>query len=886
MKFILTLTIILTGIMTADAIERPKGDLVFVPNQGQAAASVKFLSEKGRVVAQFADNDMSLRAQNIAVRVEFAGARSLSAVSLAGDTVLYHNTWPGIEIQYAPYQGTVKSEYHVSADADPNLIRLRFDGGQALRILSDGSLMIADAGAAFIESPPYAYQEGEGRVSVPVSYCIHSDGTVGFVLGSYDPSRPLVIDPVMNYSTLFGGSGETTVTSVAFDANGNAVIAGWTAATDLPANGAKKKSGGGVDAFVAKLSASGNQLVWCTYLGGSGDDRAFGVTVDAAGNVYVTGWTQSTTFPVLGAIQTKLAGSRNAFVTKLNSSGTAIVYSTYLGSSHDQGNAIAVDSTGAAYITGDASSSSFPVLNAYQKTFGGGQEDAFVAKLNPAGNALVFSTYVGGNAADHGASIALDASRNVYITGSTYSSNFPTASATQTKIGGGQDAFVAELSATGATLLFGTYIGGSGGTPGLMEGGNGIAVDVFSNVYVAGVTSSIDFPTTTGAYQRSLTNGGANDHGFAWKLNSSKQVVYSTLLAGMNADVVNGVAADPAGNAYLVGSTSSTDFPGVRAFQSALVGTTSGFLLKLNPTGSGLIFGSFLGGSSADAASSVAVDGMQNVIIGGLAQSSDFPLLNAAQSYSNGPYSGFATRVVTGWYPIMFYNGYWIMDTWHDCGRDGSLSTQTTTVFGQTGDVPIVGDWTNSGSTKIGVFRNGLWILDSNGNGVIDASDRQFTFGQTGDIPIVGDWNGTGTVKAGVFRNGLFILDLSGHLSGIATGKQDLSFTFGLPGDKPVAGDWASTGVTNVGVVRGGAWYLDTNGDHTYDNGDQIIYYGPSGTTPLVGDWDGSGTVKVGYGSGGFWSLNAEGIAAYRYGADTQFWFGSAAYNYSFLIGH
>ncbi len=778
------------GVVSAGAIERPDNDSFFIPNRGEAPPSVRFISHGKDVVAQFSDNAMSFGTVDTRVRVDFSGAQSFSTASLAGNTLLYRNTWPGIETQYAPYERTVKSEYHVSPGADPNFIRLRYSSGNAPRILGDGSLMIAVPGAAFFESPPYAYQ-GSG-VPVAVSYRIFDDGTVGFALGTYDSSRPLIIDPVMNYSTLFGGMGETTVTSVAFDTNGNAVIAGWTTATDLPANGAKTKSGGGVDAFVAKLSAEGNRFVWCTYLGGNGDDRAFSVAVDTANNVYVTGWTQSTNFPLMGAIETKLLGSKAAFVTKLNSSGSAILYSTYLGgSNHDQGNGIAVDATGAAYITGDSYSTNFPVVNAYQPAFGG-QQDAFVSKLNPAGNALVFSTYIGGNGADHGAAIALDSAKNVYITGSTYSSNLPVASATQARIGGGQDAFVVELSSTGNVLMFGTYLGGSGGTPGLGEGGNAIALDVAGNVYVSGSTSSINFPTTAGAYQTTLTNGGAEDHGFAWKLNSARQVVYSTYLAGMNMDVVNGLAVDPAGNAYLVGTTSSTDFPGVRAFQPAITGLTNAFLVKLNPTGSGLIFGSFLGGSSSDAGNSVAVDGKQNIIVGGLAQSSDFPVLNAAQSYSNGPFSGFATRVVSGWFPILFTNGLWDLDIWHDAGYDGSSWTLSSEWYGQTGDVPIMGDWNNTGTTKIGVFRNGLWILDSNGNQRYDATDRQFTFGQAGDVPIVGDWDGSGTIKAGLFRRGLFILDLSGHMSGVATGKQDVSFAFGFSTDVPVVGDWAA----------------------------------------------------------------------------------------------
>ncbi len=722
---------------------------------------------------------------------------------------------------------------------------------------------------------------GQGNVA---AHHVFDDGPAGFQTGLYDSLHPM-INAAMNYSTYFGGSGNTTVTSVAFDTYGNAIVAGWTIASDLPANGVKTKNSGSVDAFVAKLSAGGNRIVWCTYLGGSGDDRAFGVAVDSSNNVYVTGWTQSSNFPLLGAVQTKLSGGRDAFVTKLNSTGTAILYSTYLGgNNYDQGNAITVDSTGAAYITGNTTSTNFPAVNAYQSTYGG-QQDAFIAKLNAAGNALVFSTYLGGYGVDQGIGIALDASLDVYITGSTYSSNFPVVNATQPVIGGGEDAFVAELSSAGKVLLFGTFIGGSGGTAGLEEIGNAVAVDPSGNVYVAGVTSSSNFPTTAGAYQQTLNNAGAEDHGFAWKINSGKtQIIYSTYLAGTNMDLVNGLAVDPAGNAYLVGSTSSTNFPIVRAFQAAITGLTSGFILKLNPTGSGLIYGSYLGGSASDSANGVAVDSRQNVVIGGVSSSGDFPLQNAAQSYSEAPLSGFVTRVVSGWYPITFSSGLWNFDVCHDAGFDGASSTQTYTYYGEATDVPIVGDWNGTGATKIGVFRNGTWILNMNGTGKNSSSDRQFTFGQAGDIPIVGDWDGTGFLKAGLFRKGLFILDLSGHMSGVPTGKQDLSFTFGLSTDIPVAGDWGSTGVTKIGVFRSGTWMLDTNNDHTWDAGDQTFYYGQAGDIPVVGDWDGSGTVKIGISRAGGWTLNIEGGGQYQTGVDGTFYYGNSTD--TFLVGH
>jgi hypothetical protein len=855
---------------------------VFSANGGGAPAGVRFVSERGDVEAHFQDRSMSIGTPAARIGIEFSGASHSTGPRVQGETLSYNAAWPGIEVRFAAHARTLKSEYHVAPGADPNTIRLRYQGQGRPRVLREGSLAIGVPGAELIDSPPIAYQDIGIRVTVAVAYRVNPDGTVGFALGPYDPAHPLVIDPVMNYSTLFGGSGDTSVTAVAIDSNGNAVIAGWTTATDLPAHGARTKSGGGVEAFVAKLSGQGNQIVWCTYLGGSGEDRALGVALDSSNNVYVTGYTQSTNFPLVGALQTRLPGSRSAFVTKLNATGTAIVYSTYLGGTYrDQGNAIAVDSTGSAYVTGDAYSSTFPVVNAYQSTFGGGQQDAFVSKLNGAGNALVYSTFLGGSGIDHGAAIALDAARNVYVTGSTYSWNFPMATASQGRLGGGQDAFVTELGASGSTLLFSTYIGGSGGTPGLAESGNAVAVDIAGNLYVAGVTSSIDFPTSSGAYQKTVTNGGANPHGFAWKVNPARQVVYSTYISGLNADVVNGMAVDASGAAYLVGSTSSTDFPGVRPFQAAITGLTNGFVVKLNSTGSGLIYGGFLGGSSTDAANAVAVDSKQNAVIVGLAQSADFPLVNPAQAYSNGPYAGFVTRVVSGWYPVAFQNGAWYLDLWHDAGYDGTSWTMVNKTFGQTGDIPIVGDWTKNGSAQIGIFRNGLWILDTNGNGYIDAADRQFNWGQAGDIPIVGDWDGTGTLKAGLFRRGQFLLDVSGHMSGIATGKQDLSFYFGLPTDVPIAGDWGTTGVSKVGVFRSGTWYLDTNNSHTWDAGDQMFTYGTAGDVPLVGDWDGSGTMKVGICRAGQWILNLSGDHQMRTGYDTQFFYGNSTFAFT-----
>jgi hypothetical protein len=253
------------------------------------------------------------------------------------------------------------------------------------------------------------------------------------------------------------------VTSIAVDNTGNAYVAGWTTSADLPTmNSVRPQNGGGVDAFVAKLGPGGNNLIYCTYLGGRGDDRAFGIAVDPSGNAYVTGWTSSSAFPTAAAVQSSLGGGRDAFVAKLNPAGNTLLYSTYLGgAANDSGNGIAVDAAGNAYVAGDTYSLNFPTLSAYQTGIRG-QQNAFIAKLNAFG-ALAYSTYLGGNGSDRAAGVAIDASGDAYVTGGTTSTNFPTAAPLRSSSGGNQDAFVAKLNASGNGLIYITYLGGSGG---------------------------------------------------------------------------------------------------------------------------------------------------------------------------------------------------------------------------------------------------------------------------------------------------------------------------------------------------------------------------------------------------------------------------------------
>ncbi len=336
---------------------------------------------------------------------------------------------------------------------------------------------------------------------------LKGDNRVGFELAKFDRRRPLVIDPVLSYSTYLGGSGTDAAYGIAVDPSGNAYVAGLTFSTNFPTSNAFQSSygGGTYDGFVTKLSADGSTLLYSTYLGGSGEDIAYAIAVDSSGDAYVTGGTKSTNFPTTSnAFQGSLAGTVNVFVTKLAADGSSLVYSTYLGGNgKDSGNGIAVDPSGNAYVTGYTGSTNFPTTpSAFQGSLPGGQ-DPFVTKLSADGSSLVYSTYLGGGFLDKGQAIAVDSSGNAYVTGATTSTDFPTTpSAFQGSLGSSSlysNAFVTKLAADGSSLVYSTYLGGGG--PDL---GYGIAVDPSGDAYVTGSAESVNFPTTPNAFQSRL----------------------------------------------------------------------------------------------------------------------------------------------------------------------------------------------------------------------------------------------------------------------------------------------------------------------------------------------------------------------------------------------
>ncbi len=555
--------------------------------------------------------------------------------------VKYKDVYQGVDlVYYGSQSGRLEYDFVVAPGANPSAIALavgavreppRAHRDAPLQIAADGDLVIASEGGEVHFRKPLIFQESsDGRREIPGGYVLKGAREVAFKVGAHDTTRPLVIDPVLAYSTYLGGGAYDQGNGIAVDSSGNAYVTGYTESADFPTTaGAFQTSlAGAVNAFVTKLNPTGSALVYSTYLGGSSGSAGYGIAVDSSGHVYVTGVTASSNFPTTaGVFQTSLTGSENAFVTKLNPTGSALAYSTYLGgSTYDWGQGIAVDSVGNAYVSGATQSANFPTTAGAFQTSLAGVQNAIVTELNPGGSALVYSTYLGGSAEDVANCIAVDSSGHAYVTGQTYSGNFPTtAGAFQTSqpgCSGCYNAFVTKLNPSGSALVYSTYLGGDSS-----EGGPGIAVDSLGSAYVTGWTYSGNFPTTAGAFQTSQPGCSGCYNAFVTKLNpSGSALVYSTYLGGGGNDLGFSMAVDSSGHAYVTGRAGSANFPTTAgAFQTSLAGLTNAFVTKLDPTGSALVYSTYLGGSSYVSGSGIAVDSVGNAYVSGSTQSTNFP---------------------------------------------------------------------------------------------------------------------------------------------------------------------------------------------------------------------------------------------------------------------
>ncbi len=633
----------------------------FEINEGQADPAVKFLSRGPGYTLFLTETDAVLGLRNqdrqAVVKLRTVGGKAQAVIGeeLSSATSNYYvghdrskwrrgiahynkvqlrDVYPGINLVYYGNGQQLEYDFIVSPGADPRAIAVAFDGADRLALDDNGDLLLSAGTGQIRMKKPVAYQEvGRRRVGVPARYVIAPSGQVKFDVGRYDRRTRLVIDPVVVYSTYLGGSGIDQALAIAVDGAGNAYVTGLTTSVDFPVTpGAHDTSGGGffTTAFVTKLDPTGSALIYSTYLGGTTGDEGRGIAVDASGNAYVTGVTTSNNFPAtLGAFDTTFNGNFDAFAFKLDGAG-ALVYSTYLGgTSFDSGNGLAVDATGHAVVAGHTTSANFPTTPTALSTTLQGSGDAFVIRLTPDGSAATFSTYVGGSGFDMATDVAVDGSGAAYITGHTFSEDFPTTlDAFDTSFNGprnGQDVFVSKLDASGGILVHSTYLGGAD-----YEFGSDIAVDSSGNAYITGSTFSPDFPVTGGAFDTTL--GGMLD-GFVAKLDATGGgLSYASYLGGSDdSDTAVAIAVDAAGQATVVGQTTSTDFPTTAdAIQPVSGGGSDVFVTTLNATGSAALHSTYLGGTQLEQVWDVAIGPGAAVFVTGDTDSADFPTSAAA----------------------------------------------------------------------------------------------------------------------------------------------------------------------------------------------------------------------------------------------------------------
>jgi subtilase family serine protease len=537
------------------------------------------------------------------------------------DEIIYRDIYNDIDIAYRKTAEGVKYEFRVHKGADLSEISMRYESSELT--VSHGDLIIGTPLAMVIDTRPISYQ---GDSDVHCSFVVRKPLTAGFDCEPYDSSRTLVIDPLI-YSTFLGAGEEDLGLALAHDDHGNVILTGKTYSSTFPTTPTANDTmfGGSYDCFIAKIDNDGSDLLFSTFIGGSSGDICHGVALDPFNNVYVTGDTFSADFPVTtGAFNTTFNGACDGFVAKLSSSGSILAYATYIANPNPDFFSIAVDGAGNAYITGATGDPDFPTTPGAFNTTLPGVAASFVVKLNVNGSSVTWGTYLGGSNKTEGRSIAVDTSGNVYITGFTTSSDFPTTPGAfdRNHTSGGRKAYITKLNASGDILLYSTFLGGTKN-----EYGYSISVDFTGNAYVTGETESSDFPTTPGACDATLN--GTTD-AFVAQLNAQgNALVYSTYLGGSGFERGYSIAVDINGNAWVTGMTDSTDFPITSdAYQSAFNGGTpygDVFLTELNSTGSALAYSTFLGGVDNEIGLGVAVDLAGNAYVTGHTFSSDFP---------------------------------------------------------------------------------------------------------------------------------------------------------------------------------------------------------------------------------------------------------------------
>jgi hypothetical protein len=563
-------------------------------------------------------------------------------------TVKYVSMYPKIDVIYYGSERELEYDLIVAPSGDPGQVRMRFTGQDRLQIEDAGDLALHAGDGEVMLKRPVAYQQQNGHVhAVAARFVRVGRNEVGIRVGSYDHTLPLIIDPKLNYSTYLGGADDEGIFGIAFDPEGNLYIAGETSSLNFPvSHGVQESAGGSYDAFVSKFDRTGSQLIYSTYLGGSGYDHAVGLAVDASGSAYLSGVTYSPNFPLQHALQTKLGGDEDAFVARLSASGAALIFSTYLGGSGpDAAGGITIDAAGNAFVAGQTNSLDFPATaNALQARcagsgFGFCGGDAFVAEYDPSGSKLLYSTYLGGSSTDGANAVAVDDKGSVYIAGQTLSADFPVKNAYQSALAGRANAFIAKLSPSNGALEYATYLGGNS-----FDSAQDITVDAGHNIYVTGSAQSSNFPLVH-PFQKALT-GEINT--FVTKIEASgASLDYSTYLGGSQIDYPIRMALDAAGSVSVTGFTYSKDFPVANALAPTYLGGTSdAFVSRFDPSGSKLTFSTYLGGSGDDFGYAISTDLTGTLFVGGSTSSSNLTLRHPFQEeYAGGIFDAFLEKI-------------------------------------------------------------------------------------------------------------------------------------------------------------------------------------------------------------------------------------------------
>jgi hypothetical protein len=561
-----------------------------------------------------------------------AGALGQSGSPLF-QSIAFSGIYPGIELSYSIAEDALEYTFQIQPGADARAIHMRPSTGWRVSLSSSGDLQLTRAGLRLRHRKPKAFQLIAGHHS-PVDIAFDLCGTsVGFRVGPYDASLPLIIDPVVEFASQLGGSDWDAAYAVASDTTGAVYLTGETTSAAFP--GAATIPRSGRDVFVTKIKDGA--IVFTTILASSGNDVGNAITVDDAGNIYIAGMAGATNFPITAGALQSAGGGGDVFIARLDSAGR-LAYATYLGGSgFDAATGIAVDSSRNIYVAGYTASANFPTLaGAPQQAYRGGNHDAFVIKLNPGGNQLLYATLLGGQANDAALAIAVDSNGSATVAGYTDSSSFPvTSGAAQAQYGGNGDAFVASLNSFGTQWKYVTYLGGSG-----PDQATAIALDRDGNAYVTGNAAGNNFPVSASAWQTVVR--GAYD-AFATKLSPAGSFLSGTLLGGSDTDSANAISIDASGNVWLAGYTLSFDFPTRAPLQGSNRGSFEGFVAQLSSDAAGLLFSTYWGGSRDDRIWGLAIGADGDLVVAGYSSSSDFP---ASAGTPAGGYNAFYTQMV------------------------------------------------------------------------------------------------------------------------------------------------------------------------------------------------------------------------------------------------